>query len=97
MLHLLNELNTMQENALKSATTAPSLAQLNNSMKLIGVEPVDCLNFDRLKWKLVHSSEATWDESIADFAEQEYRKFPSDAKMKVDQHKVARCRDHACK
>ena len=36
---------------------------------------VKSLNFDKLKWKLSKSSEASWNADLCDFAESEYRKF----------------------
>lgn len=38
---------------------------------------VSVLNFDKLKWKLTQSAEATWENELCDFAELEYRKFLS--------------------
>ena len=36
---------------------------------------VKSLNFEKLKWKLSKSSEASWDADLCEFAESEYRKF----------------------
>ena len=36
---------------------------------------VKLLNFDKLKWKLSKSAEASWSESLCDYAEAEYIKF----------------------
>ena len=36
---------------------------------------VNTINFEKLKWKLTKSTEATWNESMCDFAEVEYKKF----------------------
>ncbi|MDO6569014.1 hypothetical protein Q4561_18220 [Alteromonas sp. 1_MG-2023] len=36
---------------------------------------VNTLNFDKLKWKLTKSSEASWSSDLCDFAEEEYKKF----------------------
>jgi hypothetical protein len=38
---------------------------------------VVALNFEKLKWKLTQSAEATWLPELCDFAELEYRKFLS--------------------
>lgn len=38
---------------------------------------VALLNFDKLKWKLTQSAEATWNDGQCDFADMEYRKFLS--------------------
>jgi len=40
-------------------------------------ERINNLDFDKLKWKLTKSSEATWTETLCDFAELEYKKFLS--------------------
>lgn len=40
-------------------------------------EQVALLNFDKLKWKLTQSAEATWNDEQCDFADIEYRKFLS--------------------
>ena len=45
------------------------LEQLNSN--------VSALNFEKLKWKLTQSVEATWNSELCDFAELEYRKFLS--------------------
>jgi hypothetical protein len=39
------------------------------------------LNFDKLKWKLSKSAEASWSESLCDYAEAEYSKFLSLKKL----------------
>jgi len=36
---------------------------------------VNTINFEKLKWKLTKSTEATWTEAICEFAELEYKKF----------------------
>ena len=36
---------------------------------------VNTINFDKLKWKLTKSTEATWTQAICEFAELEYKKF----------------------
>jgi len=36
---------------------------------------VNTINFEKLKWKLTKSTEATWNEAMCDFAEVEYKKF----------------------
>lgn len=36
---------------------------------------VNTINFEKLKWKLTKSTEATWNEAMCDFAEIEYKKF----------------------
>ena len=40
-------------------------------------QQVAALNFEKLKWKLTQSAEATWNDELCDFAELEYRKFLS--------------------
>ncbi|MBB1419681.1 hypothetical protein H5187_20775 [Pseudoalteromonas sp. SG44-1] len=40
-------------------------------------QQVAALNFEKLKWKLTQSAEATWNTELCDFAELEYRKFLS--------------------
>ena len=36
---------------------------------------VHAINFEKLKWKLTQSAEATWSNEMCDFAELEYKKF----------------------
>lgn len=36
---------------------------------------VHAINFQKLKWKLTKSAEATWSDEVCDFAELEYKKF----------------------
>lgn len=36
---------------------------------------VSAINFQKLKWKLTKSSEATWTQTMCEFAELEYKKF----------------------
>ncbi|MDO6650961.1 hypothetical protein Q4530_01085 [Colwellia sp. 1_MG-2023] len=44
----------------------------------ISIHPlVKSINFDKLKWKLTKSAEATWTDKLCDLAELEYQKFLS--------------------
>lgn len=36
---------------------------------------VKLINFDKLKWKLSESAEASWSDALCEYAESEYRKF----------------------
>ena len=54
-----------------------SILPMNNVIE-DNIHPlVQTLNFEKLKWKLTQSAEATWSETLCDFAEKEYRKFLS--------------------
>ncbi|MGI9307592.1 MAG: glycine-rich domain-containing protein [Gammaproteobacteria bacterium] len=46
------------------------------NLRLRGIHPkVAALDFERLKWKLAHSSEAAMSPDMCDLAEREYRRF----------------------